>query len=679
LLVATPFENSGIYPASSPLPGGGTASSAYLVSETGTYTAAVAFGEGAYGLELRAFRPPQEATGTRQKLFLDFDGATVDTTKFGAGGTQPSILSPLSSFLAGWGLTGADEDAVIDAILAVVEANLDSDIRLTGANPKFDIEILNSRDDADVYGDPDVSRIIVGGTIAESGISTIGIAQSIDIGNYDQAEDSLVLLDLLSAPAGDPNSLNSIPLGGGATIIDIIGVGVGNVIAHEAGHYFANFHTDSFNDVPNLQDSGGNMPAFVGVGIDGIFGTGDDNDVDFITDEYAPEESFSGMEDTKNALAFGLTANSDVLPLLVTIPDVTADTIEDVAVIREASIIAEIRSGANGALQRNITFFTEFAATPVDAVALPDSDGNGVAELAILATRDSDGRIVAEVRNLAGDQAPRYVWFTANHTPYKIKVVEDDADDNGIAELAVMSTRNSDGRIVVEVKNAFGATNTNTLWYMSGNTPVDLEVVPDKDSDGIPEIAVLSYRNSDGRIVTEIKNAAGATAPTAVWFMPGNTAIDLVAVDDKDTNGVPEVAVLSSRNSDGRNVVEIKNAAGATAPTAVWFMAGNTATHVAQIHDADNNGVPEVAVLSVRDSDGRIVVEVKNVTGATNPNTMWYSSGFAARGLDTLADSDSNSIEEALVLMIRDSDGRILVQGRNTAGNPAPIQYWFSP
>ena len=42
-------------------------------------------------------------------------------------------------------------------------------------------------------------------------------------------------------------------------------------------------------------------------------------------------------------------------------------------------------------------------------------------------------------------------------------------------------------------------------------------------------------------------------------------------------------------------------------------------------------------------------------------------------------DTDSNGIEEALVLMIRDSDGRILVQGRNTAGNPAPIQYWFSP
>jgi len=363
---------------------------------------------------------------------------------------------------------------------------------------------------------------------------------------------------------------------------------------------------------------------------------------------------------------------------LVSLPDINANGAEDIAVIREGSIIAEIRDGLTLQLQKNIEFFNS-SFTPVSAVSLPDSDGNGVAELAVLATRNSDGRIVAEVRNITGAEAPRFVWFAANHTPVTLKVIDDDADANGIPELAVLSMRNSDSRIAVEVKNAFGATNPNTVWYMSGNTPVDLEIVPDKDANGVPEIAVLSFRNSDGRIVTEVKNAAGATNPTAVWFMPGNTAIDLVAVDDKDSNGIPEVAVLSSRNSDGRNVVEIKNASGPTAPTTVWFMAGNTATDVAHIHDADSNGVTEVAVLSVRNSDGRIVVEVKNVTGATSPNTMWYSGGFTAHGLATIADTDSNTIEEALVLMIRDSDGRILVQGRNAAGNPAPIQYWFSP
>ena len=318
-LVAADFPTGGKFPAASPLPGGGDANAAYVASEAGTYAIRVGYGLGAYDLEVRAFRPPQEATGTTQRLFIDFNGATVDTTKFSgvaAGHTQPSVLSPLAGFLPAWGLTGGDENAVIDAILAAVEQNLSTDIRLNGNNPAFEIEILNSRDHADPFGQADVSRIIVGGTIAQSGITTIGIAQSIDIGNFDQSEDSLVLLDKLSAGAGDPNSLNSIGLGT-ATKIQLVGEGVGNVVAHEAGHFFANFHTDNGNLIPNLMDTGGDLPGLVGVGDDGSFGTGDDVDVNFVSDEYEPAEGILGLEDTKNAIAFGLTSGVPGVPLLL--------------------------------------------------------------------------------------------------------------------------------------------------------------------------------------------------------------------------------------------------------------------------------------------------------------------------------------------------------------------------
>jgi hypothetical protein len=370
-----------------------------------------------------------------------------------------------------------------------------------------------------------------------------------------------------------------------------------------------------------------------------------------------------------------------VQPLLelVPLPDINADTIEDLALIREGSTIAEIRSGSNGASQREISFFQEFGATPITAAALPDSDGNGVHELAVLGTRDSDGRAVVEIRNLAGDPLPRYVWFADDHSPVDMTVIDDDADNNGVVELAVLSRRNSDGRGLVEVKNAFGATNTRALWAGEGLTSSEVEVIPDADANGVPEIAILSTRDSDSRIVAEIKNAAGATNPNAVWFSAGHTAIDLVAVDDKDANGIPEVALLSSRNSDGRNVVEIKNADGPTLPVAVWFAEDHTATAVRGLRDVDNNGVPEVAVLSVRGSDGRILVEVKNASVTTNPNALWYSEGYSAVGMATIDDTDGNNVDEVLVLMIRESDGRIVAQGRNAAGTQSAKNFWFSP
>ena len=99
-------------------------------------------------------------------------------------------------------------------------------MKFAGNNPTFDIEILNSRDDPDVFGDPDVSRVIIGGTQAQLGITTIGIAQSVDPGNFDLSEDSVVLLDRLSAPAGPSISLNSYAIDPGSSKIDFIGVGV---------------------------------------------------------------------------------------------------------------------------------------------------------------------------------------------------------------------------------------------------------------------------------------------------------------------------------------------------------------------------------------------------------------------------------------------------------------------
>ena len=61
--------------------------------------------------------------------------------------------------------------------------------------------MINSKDNADQFGKENVSRVIVGGTIAQSGISTIGIAQYIDPGNYGHEDSAVVLLDVLSDPS----------------------------------------------------------------------------------------------------------------------------------------------------------------------------------------------------------------------------------------------------------------------------------------------------------------------------------------------------------------------------------------------------------------------------------------------------------------------------------------------
>jgi len=322
LVTADRRDLSGIYPEASPLPGGGLGAVAYVIEAAGSYAVGIDRVElgstGDYVLELGVYRPTlgleeEEAT---QILFLDFNGATIDPSGFGL---PPGLvnLSPLESFLPAWGLSSAELDAVIEAIVAEVEENLSRDVRLRGLNGdhdasgidgEFDIEIRSSRSYPDPFGQANVSRVIVGGTCDELGFVTIGISEAIDPGNFDTAKTSVVLLDLLSAPWYDPSSLNGIPRDPALAMVELVGHGVGLVVAHEAGHLFANFHTARDVGPATLMDRGGNMPQLLGVGADGVAGSVDDEDVDLGPDLYEPVEAFTGTENTLNAVSFDLPA-----------------------------------------------------------------------------------------------------------------------------------------------------------------------------------------------------------------------------------------------------------------------------------------------------------------------------------------------------------------------------------
>jgi len=316
-----------LYPPESPLPVHTDAFDSYVslvAPSDGTYyvriTSESGAASGTYQVTIVLRRPAfEDQSGTsRQIIFVDFDGASIDAVTLFGSGNNPANLSPLSSFLPNWGLVAGDEDAVIDAILDTIEENFDDlrDPALNGNRPAdhvpghYDVEIRNSRDHAAPWGGANVSRLIIGGTITELGISTLGIAQHIDPGNFSRDDTAVILLDEFSGPSG-PDSINDLTLDPSVTIVDAIGTVVGNVAAHEAGHYLGNWHQENGNTVYVTMDKGGNgIWDEAGVGTDDIFGTADDVDQDFGTDVYDSEESLTGTEYSAVRTAFGLSTGA---------------------------------------------------------------------------------------------------------------------------------------------------------------------------------------------------------------------------------------------------------------------------------------------------------------------------------------------------------------------------------
>lgn len=297
-------DASSLYPPNSPLPGGGNTAVAYVAEEAGWYSVQVTGNVGRYDVSVEGFRPgTQGDRGRTQTVLLDFDPGRVNTGTWGGPGVRN--VSPFSAFVPQWGIDRSQARRVENRALRITQRNIDQEIQRRGLNPDVNVEVLNARTNPELIGQPNVSRVYVAGTIEESGISTIGIAQYIDPGNYGHEDEAIVLLDVLSEAAGPISSLNTF-MDDSSDRVKFVSNAVGNVIAHEIGHTIGNYHTDNADDVGNVMDSGGSNFAqnLYGVGPDNIGGTADDDNVQFVTDTYSPAEGFTGEENTLNVTAW---------------------------------------------------------------------------------------------------------------------------------------------------------------------------------------------------------------------------------------------------------------------------------------------------------------------------------------------------------------------------------------
>ena len=122
LVMGSGQDASFSYPPQSPLPGGGNAVADHVVDEAGWHYVGVSGGSGDYDITVEVYRPRLDTERPVQTLFLDFDGARVNTGIFGGPGVRQ--LSPLQAFLGRWGLGDGDLDPLIDQVVATVSENL---------------------------------------------------------------------------------------------------------------------------------------------------------------------------------------------------------------------------------------------------------------------------------------------------------------------------------------------------------------------------------------------------------------------------------------------------------------------------------------------------------------------------------------------------------------------------
>lgn len=387
------------------------------------------------------------------------------------------------------------------------------------------------------------------------------------------------------------------------------------------------------------------------------------------------------------------------------LPDINGNGRVDVGALFEGptGTTVEIREGADpNQLLKRMTFF-DLNHRPIAAVWIPDADGDGSGELAVLARRIADGRGVVEIRNLhpASAENPRQIEFRAGHRPLGIVRIPVDVDGNNVPEIAVLSQRTTTApRGLVEVVNAFGPRNLIGIWQQSNLLPRQIVAVEDSDMNGVPEVAVLAQRNFDARTFVEVANADNSGVHNVIDFRPrlGDAPVQMAALGDNDGDGVAEVALLilnsmlTASPFDDTGFVDIRNVYGANpVPPTRRFQAapaGHQVRVIRAVNDANNDGTQEVAVVSSRYSDGEANIRVAEATGLGRPNDIQFPPVFfEGRGMQVLdgpgsSDPSGNGVPDVALMLLRASDGRIVINTRNAAGPSTAAtgtSYFFVP
>ncbi|MGI9205184.1 MAG: hypothetical protein ACR2Q3_14300 [Woeseiaceae bacterium] len=340
---------------------------------------------------------------------------------------------------------------------------------------------------------------------------------------------------------------------------------------------------------------------------------------------------------------------------VLTVDNIGGSSASDISTVLSGSLNGYVRDASTDALLGSQTF--NATRTPLDVGVV---DINGSPAIASLGEA-SDGRAWVEVRDAVTGALVRDVWYTIGFTPIALAVLPD-MNGNNTSEVAVLMTKPSDNnRTWVHIKDSQTLAYVNNVWFEGGYTPLDLEYVPNVDGNAGPELAVLMTRDSDGRTWVHVKDAMTGSYIRNNWFQAGYTPKDLAVINNLDGNPGAELAVLFQRDSDTRTWVHMKDTLTGAYVRNVWFDLGFTPMRLETIPDLDTNAGDELAVLTSKDSDGRAWVLVKDALSGAFIRNVWFQGDFTPKDFTIVPDMDANPGDEIAVLGERGS-GQIQVE-----------------
>ena len=536
----------------------------------------------------------------------------------------------------------ADSDDDNDGVLDLVDAfpldateSLDTDGDLIGNNADFD-------DDGDHYTDAD--EVTAGSDPLNSNSLPLDTDGDFISNISDLDDDNDGINDVMEL------ALGLDPLNAADALLDLDNDGVNNITEILQGTAVGNADSDGddVNDGDELANGSDPLDAdsFVGERLSSI--AFDDIDNDSVAD-------WLGYEIKDAQVAFTLFSGNDFISLfsfsaehsfetanIHMLADRNHDGVGELGVFGFDTSANRYQLSVHDGMTGQKLGTWNWPATLEAATfqALDDLTGDGVQEYAITGVHLVNGTRQLVVKN--GDTRANYKTFKWPDLWDEAQIVTmSDRTGDGIPEVALYGrhTRLDKGQLFVydgATAKKVDVYNWNRLW-----NNIQLIEMDDVDSEGTLDWGQFGQRKDDGRYQWIVKKGHDKRGVIRTFSWPGDleNAMPMLVADRTD-DGVREVAVMGVHRSNGKMFLRINDGRLANTRIAnVSWPANWENVQVQELGDLNNDGFNEYALLGYLKSNRKVQLVVND--GQTLSEYGRYTLGLGYESL-MLSSYDSN-------------------------------------
>ena len=303
-----------------------------------------------------------------------------------------------------------------------------------------------------------------------------------------------------------------------------------------------------------------------------------------------------------------------------------------------------IRDASTDALINDINFGNDLA---FDMAVLPDLDASGDPEIAML-NEQASGQVRVQIRDSVTGGVTSNLWYGLQYEPVSMTVVPD-YNSSGFPEIAVLGSEAGTDAVRVQVRDSASNTFLDNVFLGTQSTARDVVSLTDTSGNGIPEMGILGVLKANDHVRMQVWDAQTAAFQSNVWFGNVYQPHSTITMPDINSNGSNEIVAMGVDPVTQHIRVQVRDSLTMVTHYNIWLGAVNEAVDIALINDINSNGFSDLAVL-LKTPGGTGRVRVQDGGNGTFIHNLFYTVVENPVGLSVMPDYSGNGFDELAVL-----------------------------